>query len=136
MSKSNTLETQNLEYIFNATVPSWSSATDLYLALHTANPSDTGNQLTSEASYTGYARVPVVRTSLGWTVSGDQASNAALVQFPQCTGGSSLVTHVSIGTASSGAGQIMLYGALSSPLSISNGIQPQFSAGTLVVTED
>jgi hypothetical protein len=136
MSKSNTLETQNLQYIFNATPPSWDAATDLYLSLHTANPTDAGTQLTSEATYTGYARIPVARTAGGWTVAGDQATNAALVQFPQCTGGSSLVTHIAIGTALSGAGQIMLYGALSSPLSISNGIQPQFNAGTLVVTED
>lgn len=136
MSKSNTLETQVLEYVFNNTAPSWAAATEWYLALHTANPTDTGNQLSSEANYTGYARVLVLRTAGGWTISGDQAINTALVQFPQCTAGSSNVTHVSIGTLSTGAGQILYSGSLSSALSISSGIQPQFSAGTLIVTED
>jgi hypothetical protein len=136
MSKSDTTENDLMQYIFNSVATSWNAATILYLSLHTADPSDTGNQSTSEAAYTGYARVAVNRNAGGWTVVGNQASNTALVQFPQCTAGSALVTHVSVGLAASGTTQILYSGALSSPLSISSGIQPQFSASTLVVTED
>jgi hypothetical protein len=64
-------------------------------------------------------------------VANNTATNAALVQFPQCTGSSNTITHVAIGTASTGAGQIIAKGALSSSLSVSSGIQPQFAAGDL-----
>lgn len=136
MSKSNTTENDFMLYTFNGTAISWDGNTNLYIALHTADPGEAGNQTTSEATYTSYARVTVARTSGGFTVSGNQASNAALVQFPQCTGGTNTLTYVSVGTASSGTGQILYSGALTSSLAVSSGIQPQFSIGALVVTED
>lgn len=136
MSKSNTTENDLLEYVFKATNFSWDANTNLYIALHTADPGEGGSQTTSEATYTNYARVTVARSGSGWTVSGNQASNAALIQFPQCAGGSNTITHVSIGTASSGAGQILYSGALNASLSVSNLIQPQFAIGALVITED
>ena len=136
MSKSNTTENDFMLYTFNGTAISWNGNTNLYIALHTADPGEAGTQTTSEATYTSYARVTVARTSGGFTVAGNQASNTALVQFPQCTGGTNTITHVSVGTASSGAGQILYSGALTSSLSISSGIQPQFSIGALVITED
>ncbi len=136
MSKSNTTENDFMLYTFNATAFSWNGNTNLYIALHTADPGEAGDQTTNEATYTSYARVTVARTSGGWTVTGNQAINAALIQFPQATGGSNVITHVSIGTASSGAGQILYSGALSSSLTVNNGIQPQFAAGTLTLTED
>lgn len=136
MSKSNTTENDFMLYTFNATAFSWNANANLYVAFHTADPGEAGNQSTSEANYTGYARVAVPRTSGGWTVTGNQAVNAALVQFPQCTAGSNTLTYVSVGTLSSGAGQILYSGALSSSLSVTSGIQPQFSAGALTLTED
>lgn len=136
MSKSNTTENDFMLYTFNGTAISWNGNTNLYVALHTADPGEAGDQTTSEATYTSYARVTVARTSGGFTVSGNQASNTALIQFPQCTGGTNTITHVSVGTATSGAGQILYSGALTSSLSVSSGIQPQFSVGSLVITED
>jgi hypothetical protein len=112
------------------------AAGSFWISLHTADPGETGSQTTSEASYTGYARVSVNRTAGGWTRSGSTISNTALVQFAQCTGGSATVTHFGIGTDSTGAGNLIFKGALTSSLSISNGIQPQFSAGQLTVTVD
>lgn len=136
MSKGNTTENDILAYVFNATAFSWNANTNLYVSLHTADPGEAGNQTTSEATYTSYARVTVARTSGGWTVSGNTAQNTALIQFPQCTGGSNTITHVAVGTASSGTGQILYSGALTSSLSVSSGIQPQFAAGALSLTED
>ena len=136
MSKSNTTENDFMLYTFNGTAISWDGNTNLYVALHTADPGEAGNQTTSEATYTSYARVTVARTSGGFTVSGNQASNTALIQFPQCTGGTNTITHVSVGTATSGAGQILYSGTLTASLSVSSGIQPQFSVGALVITED
>lgn len=143
MSKANTTENALLALIFNATTfdgiaenDTTSPNTNLYLALHTADPGEAGNQSTNEATYTSYARIAIARSGAGWTVSGNTAQNAALAQFPQCTGGTNTITHVSIGLLSSGAGTILYSGALNASLSVANLIQPQFSAGALTVTED
>jgi hypothetical protein len=136
MSFGNTTETDLLEKIFKATSIPWDGNTNLYLSLHTADPGESGNQQTSEATYTSYARVAVSRSGTGWTVSNPTATNAALIQFPTATGGTNTITHVAIGTLSSGTGQILISGALNSSLTVSSGIQPQFSAGALVFTLD
>lgn len=151
MSKSNTWETDLLKLVFNNTTASLigdatglvgsTSAGVLYLSLHTADPTEGGNQTSSETSYTGYTRVSVARTTGGWTVTlvdvgPSTAANAAQVNFPQCTGGSASITHVGVGTDSSGTGKLLYSGALASPLAVSNNITPSFAAGTLVITED
>lgn len=112
------------------------TAGSFYVSLHTADPGESGNQSTSETAYTSYARVAVARAGGGWTLTAQTISNTALVQFPQCTGGSSTVSYFGIGTDSSGAGNLLMSGPLTSSLSISNGIQPQFAAGALTVTVD
>ena len=146
MSMSNASETALLNLLFNNT--DWANVGDaaglqnsatagsFYVALHTADPTDAGNQTTSEASYTGYARVAVARTGGGWTVSGNQVSNTATVQFGECTAGSATVTHFSVGTGSAGAGSIIYSGALSASRAISAGITPLFNPGTLQGTID
>ena len=45
-------------------------------------------------------------------------------------------THFSVVTTSSGAGQIILRGALSAAVSTGVGIQPQFAIGALTATVD
>jgi hypothetical protein len=108
---------------------------NFYVSLHTASPTDAGNQQSSEVAYTSYARVAVSRAT-GWEITGTGTtvvSNVAEVIFPQCTGSSATATHFGIGTASSGAGNLLLHGALDDPLAISLGITPQFAAGALDV---
>jgi len=106
------------------------------VSLHTADPGEAGNQSTSEATYGSYARVAVARSGSGWTVTNNQAVNAALVQFPQCTSSTNTITHVGVGTAASSTGKLLYKGVLSSSLAVSSGIQPQFSGGSLTVSED
>lgn len=146
MSKSNTFENDILQLIFNNVdiadigdaggLQNSAAAGSLYVALHTSDPGEAGNASTNESAYTSYARVAVARSGAGWTVSGNSATNFALVQFPECTGGSETITHVSITTAASGTSKILYSGALSASRSVSSGIQPQFAAGALTVTED
>lgn len=146
MSKGNVFENDLLLLVFNNTAaaligdasglqPS-ATAGSLYVSLHTGDPGEAGDQETNECAYTSYARVAVARSGAGWTVSGNAVTNAALVQFPQCTGSSETATHFAIGTASSGAGKVLYKGALSASLAISSGIQPQFGAGDLDGSED
>lgn len=143
MSKGNTFENDLLLLIFNATGianladnAGTSPLTNLHVSLHTADPGEAGNQTTNETNYTSYARVAVARSGSGWTVTGNAVTNAALIQFPQCTGGTATITHFAVGTAASSTGKILYKGALSSSLAVSSGIQPQFAAGDLDITED
>lgn len=135
MSLSNTAETAILEQIFQGTALPWNSNTNLWLALHTADPGEAGTATTSEATYTSYARVQVTR-STGFTVTGNQLSNTALAQFPQSTGGTNTITYASIVTTASGAGTIIVRAALSSSITVTSGVQPQFAAGALSFTID
>lgn len=146
MSMSNASETNFLNLLFNnadwanvgdaAGLQNSATAGSFYVALHTADPGDAGTQSTSEASYTGYARVAVARSAGGWTVSGNQVSNTATVQFGECTAGSAVVTHFSVGLLSAGAGDILYSGALDATRSVSSGITPLFNPGTLTGTVD
>lgn len=111
----------------------------MFIALHTADPGEAGDQTTNEVAYTGYARVAVARSTAGWTVSGTApttVTNDAEVAFGACTAGSATATHFSIGRDTSGTGLILLSGALTASLAISNGITPRFAAGQLAATAD
>jgi len=142
VAKSITTCNNLLKLLFNATA--WatiadnaaaSPLTNLYLSLHTADPGTGNSQQTNETGYTNYTRVAVVRTSGGWTVATNTAVNAALVQFPQCGASGATLTHVAIGTAATGVGNVLYAGPLNSSLAVASGIQPQFNASSLTVTE-
>jgi len=106
--------------------------TNLYVSLHTADPGVGGNQTTSEATYTGYARQAVARTSAGFTVSGTSATLTAAVVFPTATGGSETETFVAIGTGASGTGKILYRGPITPSLSVTSGVAPQLTTGTTI----
>lgn len=148
MSKGNTFETDILGLIFNNTdianigdaggLQNSATAGDLYIALHTADPGEAGTAATNEATYTNYDRVPVPRSVVGWTVSGNTASNAAQITFPQCGASGNTITHVSItvGGTPTTADKILYSGALNSSLNVALNITPLFAAGGLTITED
>lgn len=84
-----------------------------YLSWHTASPGEAGDQTTSEATYTSYARTAISRNgSAGFTVTGSSVSPTSTVNTPACTGGSNVITHFGLGTASSGAGKLTRYGPI------------------------
>lgn len=149
MSLSNTAENDLLLLIFNNT--NWanvgdatglrgsSTAGSFYVALSTGTLGETSTQTTTEAAYTSYARVAVARSSGGWTVSGTaptQAANAGATTFPACTGGPETDSNFSVGRDSSGAGEVLWYGVLTSSLAVANAITPSFAAGALTCTMD
>src|SRR5208283_1630747 len=116
-----------------------SQITNIYISLHTANPGATGTQSTSEATYgggTGYARQPVVRSAVGWTLTGETITNAAAINFGACVGGTGETeTYVGVGTLVSGAGTLLWFGSLTTPLAVSGGITPSIAIGALSITE-
>lgn len=140
--KGDTFENDLLKLIFQAVAigniadnAATSPLTNLYVGLHTADPTDAGNQTSSETSYTNYARVPVARTAGGWTVTGNTVNPAANVDFPPCTGGTATITHWSVGTASASTGKILYSGTVSPNISVSNGVTPRLTTATNI-TED
>jgi hypothetical protein len=134
MSFSNATETTLSSKIFTATAISWDAATELDIHLHTADPGEGGTSATNEATYTSYALVTVDRAATDWTVAGGVTTNDNLIQFPQCTGGTNTITHVSI--TPQGSTEIIVSGALNASVAVSNGIQPQFAATALSITID
>lgn len=134
MSLSNTTEAATLDVHLRGTDPSYRAGATNYLALFTADPTETGS-LAAEATYTGYARVALTKAS-AWTGTSSPYTNAALIQFGACTAGTNAITHFAVVDTASGAVSQMISGALSSTLNVSAGIQPQFSAGALSIACD
>lgn len=140
--KSDTFENDWLKLIFQAAAianiadnAATSPLTSLYIALHTADPTDSGVQNASEATYTGYARVSVARTAGGWTVTGNSVSPVAAISFGACTAGTNTITHWSVGVASSGATKILYAGTVTPSINVSAGVTPQLTTASTVTEE-
>lgn len=98
----------------------------VYAALHYNLPGGLGaaqtiNELGTTPTVTGYgnyARIGIVRDVTGWTIStlNENAQNAGNLSFPQRSSaagsGDAIATHISIGTAASGAGTILFQSPL------------------------
>jgi hypothetical protein len=124
MSKSNLFENDLLGLIFNGTAISsiadntaTAPLTNLYVALHTADPGE-------------------ARTAGGWTITGNSVSPVAAIEFGEMSGGTGgTVTHASIGTSSTGTGKILYSGALTPNITVSLGVLPRIK-NTSTITED
>ncbi len=130
-----------LQLLFNGTTftgvaqNASSPLTSFYISLHTADPGLGGSQNTNEISYTSYSRVAVSRTAAALPVTSNSVSSANPIVFPTSTGGTGgTVTNWSIGTASSGAGQILYTGTVSPNIPVSNGTQPELPSDTIAQT--
>jgi hypothetical protein len=142
MSKSNAFETDLLNLIFNATAianladnAGTSPLTNLFVSLHTADPGEAGDQSTNETAYTSYARVSVARTAGGWTITGNSVSPVAAIDFPECTGGTSTITHFAVGTASTGTGKILYSGTVTPSISVASNVTPRLTTASTITEE-
>jgi hypothetical protein len=146
MSASNAFETSLLNLIFvNVDAANVGDATGLrgsttagvfWISLHTASPGEAGTQSTSETTYTNYARQDEARNSTQWLVSGSTADNKLAIPFPACGVTGATLNDFGFGSATSGAGNLFLFGALTASLAVSSGITPSFAIGALDVTLD
>lgn len=145
MSMSNTQEAAFLNLLFKN--QAWANVGDagglqpsavtgsFYARLHTADPGEAGTGDSDEVAYTGYAPVAIARGA-GFTVAGNQVSNASTVQFGECTAGSATATHFSICTGSGAGAAILFSDALDAARNISAGITPLFNPGALAGSVD
>jgi hypothetical protein len=103
-----------------------SRPTTWYVALFTAAPNDAGGG--TEVSTGGYAR-----QSATFTVTGDTASNSALVEFT--AGGASFgtVTHIGVFDALT-TGNLLWHGAMTASKLVEDGDKLEFSVGNIDLT--
>jgi hypothetical protein len=107
----------------------------VYIALFTTSPGDagTGTEVTGGA----YAR-SAVSTTGGWAApsgGNGSTSNVADIVFTSATADWGTVTHIAIFDALT-TGNMLYWGALTTPKVVSNGDLVKFLAGTLVLTLD
>lgn len=121
MGKGDTYANDLLRLLYNATAianvadnAATSPLTNIFVALHSADPGAAGAQNNNEISYTGYARVSVARTTGGWTVTGRSVSPVANIDFGAATAGSATAMFFSTGAAVSGATKIFHRGVIGS----------------------
>ena len=126
MSFSNYLENKVQGHVFGAT-PYTAPAT-LYVGLYTSDPGE-GNTGT-EVSGGSYAR-----QSVAFTVTDNQASNTAAVEFPTATASWGTVTYAAIFDAVSG-GNMLAYGALTTSKTIASGDVLRIPAGDFDINLD
>lgn len=142
--KSDYLENKFLDWLLRA--QSFTAPANVYVALLTAAPTDAGGG--TEVAGGGYARVAVSATLANWagtqsagsttasSGTGGTTSNNGAITFPTPSGTWGLCTHFGIYDASS-AGNLLYWGPLTLPLTISNGnTAPSFAPAQLVVVED
>lgn len=142
MSMADVTENAILALIFNATA--WANYADnaastpetaIAVALHTADPGDSGTMSTSEVTYTSYARVDVDRDSGGWTVTDNSVSPVANIDFPAGTGGSGTATHFSVGKTGGGAKAILWSGTVTPNIVLGNGVTPRLTTATTITLD-
>ena len=141
-AKGSTFDNDLLKLIFNATPianiadnASSSPLTNLYVSLHTSDPTVGGSQNSNEIAYTTYARQPVLRQSGagGFTVTSASVSPQATINFPIMTAGAGgTASFFAIGTLVSGAGKILYTGAISPTIAVTNGVTPQLTTASTV----
>lgn len=147
MSKSAVMENESLKLIFNNIAaagigdslglqPS-ATAGVFWVSLHVGDPGNAGNQSTSEASYTGYARVSVARTTAGFTVVNSSVNLTNDTNFPKCTANpGNAITHFAIGDAQTGTGKLRYSGTLTPNIPMAVGTIPQITGAANLITED
>jgi len=148
-----TFQAQNLALWLNGTPitgiadnAASSPLTNLYMALHTADPGSSGDQSVSEIAYTGYTRAAIARNpaSPAWTVSGSNPaqavpnSNIAGFGTRSDSGASVTASWVTLGTSATvGASSQFLFRAqLSPPIAITSGVTPTITTTSTKVTMD
>lgn len=126
MSFSNYLENKVLLHVFGATA--YTAPATLYVALFTSDPGETGSG--TEVSGGSYAR-----QTIAFTVTGNQASNTAAVEFPTATASWGTITYAAVYDAVSG-GNLLAYGALTTSKTIASGDVLRIPAGDFDINLD
>jgi hypothetical protein len=137
MSMDNATENDVLLCLLKGTDPSYRTDVTQYIALITGAAPSEADPMANECDYTGYERVPMTKAS-AWTDNGSSFVNAAQVEFGARSdaGATQTATYFAVVDTASGAVNMCITGELSTPLAISQNIQPIFAIGDLEVTAE
>lgn len=136
MAASDTLENVILQSVLNNAA--WPGYGDVYLALHTANPTD--DQATAadnEVTDGDYVRQDCDPAGTGgFTVSNGTATNAQTITFPAIADAQVTVTHWSIWSDDNdpSAGTMLIHNALQASKTLDVSDVPSFPAGSLSIS--
>jgi hypothetical protein len=110
--------------------------TNVYVALYTATPSDSGGG--TEVTGGAYARATVANDLAHFAdaTGADPATktNAQVITYAQASANWGTVTHFGIFDAVT-AGNLLYWGALTTSKAVNNGDTASFAAGALAITE-
>jgi len=105
----------------------------LYVGLSTTAPAQGGTGIT-EPSGNGYARVAVTNNTTNFpNATNGSKSNGTTITFPASTGSWGTVGYFFVADAAS-AGNILAYGTLNNPQTVSSGDTLSFAVGALTIT--
>jgi hypothetical protein len=134
------LEDSILNHVFSSAAL-FTTPSTVYIALHTADPTDAGTTGELGTAASGYARVAVATNGTLWNdpvTSGTArlVDNSADITFAQATAVWGTISHVSIwGTSAGGdTSDVWLQGALTANKEVASGDTFKFAAGDLDIT--
>jgi hypothetical protein len=135
MSMSDYLEEKLLNHVLHNTAYT-TPGTSLYMALFTADPTDTGSYTNELANANAYARQQV--TFAAASNPGGTITTSADITFPVCTTTNwGTITHAAIcDSGTRGAGNMLVSGQLDASKTINVGDQFKILAGNFTVTLD
>ena len=125
------LENKIMNFVLNNNAGSLSAVSTVYLALFTADPTDTGS-LSNEVSTSGTA---YARQSVAFTTTANASTNTSNVEFPAATASWGTVSHIGLMDAST-SGNMFFHGALTASKAIATNDIFRISAGDLDITID
>lgn len=113
---------------------SYTSPANVYLALYTASPTDadTGTEVVGSVGYTRKLVSPATWTYVGVVFEWWQL--ASTIEFGPATGSWGTITHFGLRDASSG-GNLLIWGALTTPTAVTTGQLFSFLAGASLVVQ-
>lgn len=129
---SNYLENKVLDHVLTATAYTQPSARYLALFTNTSGNAATNLEagtLTDEVSGGSYARQAITFNA----ASSGSSTSAATVTFPAATANWGSITHVAVMDAAT-SGNVLFWGAVTTPKTIEIGDTFQVSAGNLTIT--
>jgi hypothetical protein len=116
-----------LNHLFNV---QYSSVATIYVALCTADPTDTGTPLNEVANANAYARTAVTFGA----AAARKVVQSGNVTFPQATGAWGTITHWALmDSGTYGGGNLLAYGSFTAAFAPVNGNTPTIPSGELQV---
>jgi hypothetical protein len=120
-----------LDHVFKNTA--YTQPTHIYLALSTANPTDTGSGL-AEPSENNYSRTQFDTWN---TASGGHIDNNGVITCPQASGSWGAISHTALtDNGTRAAGNVLIYSTLGTTRNIGTNDTATYASGALDITMD